>query len=100
MNNYCAFSIDHKCIKWIDYEIPRQELVEADELCHGNWIEIEKKNKYIHTLQTILESNHISPRNVKQLNKGSDIYARPSNEPLKPDPHDKPSNRLENAQKL
>ena len=44
MNNYCAFSIDHKCIKWIDYEIPRQELVEADELCHGNWIEIEKKN--------------------------------------------------------
>lgn len=53
MNNYCAFSKDHKCIKWIDYEITRQELAEADELCHGNWIEIEKKNEYIHTLQTI-----------------------------------------------
>ena len=56
MNNYCAFSKDHKCIKWSDYEITRQELEEADELCHGNWIEIEKKNKYIHTLQTILVS--------------------------------------------
>lgn len=60
MNNYCAFSKDHKCIKWSDYEITRQELEEADELCHGNWIEIEKKNKYIHTLRTILEANHIS----------------------------------------
>lgn len=60
MNNYCAFSKNHKCIKWIDYEITRQELEEADELCHGNWIEIEKKNNYIHILQTILEANHIS----------------------------------------
>lgn len=60
MNNYCAFSKDHKCIKWIDYEITRQKLAEADELCHGNWIEIEKKNEYIHTLQTILEANQIS----------------------------------------
>ena len=33
---------------------------EEDELCHSNWIEIEKKNEYIHTLQTILEANHIS----------------------------------------
>lgn len=59
MNNYCAFSKDHKCIKWIDYEITRQELAKADELCHGNWIEIEKKNEYIHTLQIILEANQI-----------------------------------------
>lgn len=60
MNNYCAFSKDHTCIKWIDYEITRQELEEADELCHGNWIEIEKKNEYIHTLQSILDCNQIA----------------------------------------
>ena len=26
MNNYCAFSKDYKCIKWIDYEITHQSL--------------------------------------------------------------------------
>ena len=28
MENYCAFSRDHKCILWLDYEITRQELEE------------------------------------------------------------------------
>ena len=37
-----------------------QELEEADSLCHENWIEIERKNQYIQTLQEILDSNHIS----------------------------------------
>ena len=60
MDNYCAFSKNHKCIKWMDYEITRHELEEADTLCHGNWIEIEQKNQYIQTLQSILDSNHIS----------------------------------------
>lgn len=32
MNEYCAFSKDHKCIKWTDYELTRHELDEADEL--------------------------------------------------------------------
>jgi len=36
-----------------------QELEEADSLCHGNWIEIERKNQYIQTLQEILDNNHI-----------------------------------------
>ena len=36
MRDYCAFSKDHTCIKWIDYEITREQLEEADELCHGN----------------------------------------------------------------
>ena len=35
-NNYCAFSKDHKCIQWMDYELTRHELAEANELCHGN----------------------------------------------------------------
>lgn len=59
MNNYCAFSKDHTCLKWMDYEITRQELEEADELCHGNWIEIQRKYEYIKTLQSILDENNI-----------------------------------------
>lgn len=45
--NYCAFSKNHKCILWTDYEITREELSECHTLCHGNWIEIERKYKYI-----------------------------------------------------
>ena len=41
MENYCAFSKDHKCLKWEDYDLTRHELEEADRLCHGNWIEIQ-----------------------------------------------------------
>lgn len=32
MNNYCAFSKDHTCIKWTDYKITRQELEEAESV--------------------------------------------------------------------
>ena len=65
MENYCAFSKNHKCIKWTDYEITRQELEEADELCHGNWIELQRKEEYIQLLQTLLDSNGISyPREI------------------------------------
>ena len=60
MENYCTFSKNHTCLKWLDYVITRQELEEADSLCHGNWIEIQRKNQYIQTLQEILDSNHIS----------------------------------------
>ena len=60
MNNYCAFSKEHTCLKWIDYEITRQELEEADELCHGNWIEIQQMTEYIQTLQKLLKDNNIT----------------------------------------
>lgn len=59
MNNYCAFSKDHKCFKWMDYELTRYELEEADELCHGNWIEIQRKDEYIAILQSILTEHGI-----------------------------------------
>ena len=59
MNNYCAFSQDHKCIKWIDYDIMLQELEKADTICHGNWIELEKNCRYIRILQAILDENGI-----------------------------------------
>ena len=46
MTDYCAFSKDHKCIKWTDYELLRHELEEADELCHNNWTEIQHLWEY------------------------------------------------------
>ena len=57
MLDYCAFSKDHKCIKWEDYQIMLQEIEEADSLCHGNWIEIEKQYNYILELQKILDEH-------------------------------------------
>ena len=59
MNDYCAFSISHKCLKWTDYELTRYELEEADELCHCNQIEIQKLNDYIELLQSLLDKNEI-----------------------------------------
>ena len=59
MDNYCAFNKDHKCIKWMDYEILLQEIEEADTICHENWIELEKNYHYIRMLQTILDDNGI-----------------------------------------
>lgn len=59
MNNYCAFSLGHKCIKWQDYELTRYELEEADSLCHENWIEIQHLREYIDILQNTLRINGI-----------------------------------------
>lgn len=60
MENYCAFSKNHKCIKWDDYELTRYELEEADTLCHGNWIEIQHQYEYIQLLQSLLDNDQIS----------------------------------------
>ena len=59
MTDYCAFSKDHKCIKFADYELTRHELEEADELCDGNWIEIQHPRDYIAHLQALLTENGI-----------------------------------------
>lgn len=59
MINYCAFSKGHKCIKWTDYELTHQELEEADELCHGNWVEPQHLQDYIDRLQTLLAEHGI-----------------------------------------
>lgn len=55
MSDYCAFSKEHSCIKWMDYELTRQELEEADELCHGNWIEIQHLRDRIDLLEELLQ---------------------------------------------
>lgn len=54
MENYCAFSQNHKCLKWEDYQLTRHELEEADSLCHGNWIEIQHLRDRIRILETLL----------------------------------------------
>ena len=59
MKDYCAFSKDHRCLKWEDYELTRHELEEADALCHGNWIEIQQLREYINKLKEILDENGI-----------------------------------------
>ena len=59
LTNYCAFSQDHKCIKYEDYELARTQLEEADELCHGNWIEIQNLYNYIDELRALLKENDI-----------------------------------------
>ena len=59
MTNYCAFSKDHLCPKWADYELTRYELEEADMLCHGNWIEIQHLREYINLLQAVFTENGI-----------------------------------------
>ena len=59
MNDYCAFSEDHKCLKWEDYLLTRHELEEAEDLCHGNWIEIQRLYEYIDRLKVILDENEI-----------------------------------------
>ena len=59
MKDRCAFSKDHICLKWEDYELTRRELDEADRLCHSNWIEIQRLYKYIDALRSILDENNI-----------------------------------------
>jgi hypothetical protein len=56
MNNYCAFSKEHNCLKWADYEHARYELEEADELCHGNWIEIKHLQDRVDQLEKLLRN--------------------------------------------
>ena len=64
MENYCAFSRNHKCVKWTDYEVTRHELEEADQLCHGNWIEIQRLSDYINELTCILKENIIGYQDI------------------------------------
>lgn len=60
MENYCAFSKNHKCMLWSDYEVTRSAFEDANTLCHENWIDIQHKQKYIDILQKLLSDNDIS----------------------------------------
>lgn len=41
------------------YELTRHELAEANELCHGNWIEIQHLREYIDVLKATLTEHGI-----------------------------------------
>ena len=55
MYDYCTFSKDHRCIKWMDYTLTLLELEEAEELCHSNWIEIQQLRDRIVLLEDLLQ---------------------------------------------
>lgn len=60
MENYCTFSKNHKCMKWMDHELTRHELEEANALCHGNLIEIQQLQKRIAILEPLLSKAGIN----------------------------------------
>ena len=101
MENYCAFSKNHKCINWTDYIATRYELEEANTLCHGNWIEIERKNEYIHrttaTAGIAGRTWHLISLWISVcLSLKGLAFARPSSLPLKFAPHKRPSRKTLN----
>ena len=59
MNSYCAYSRNHKCIKWTDYQLTRHEREEADELCHNNQIELMYLQSRVTYLEELLRDNGI-----------------------------------------
>lgn len=60
ITSYLLYEKGLKCIKFTDYELTRHELEEADELCHGNWIEIRHLRDYdIDRLQALLTEHGI-----------------------------------------
>lgn len=107
MKNYCAFNKTHSCPLWTDYELTRYELEEANSLCHGNWIEIERQYKYIQTLQKSYPKtiSHILMNMIlNNYSRGPRIIPDPqtrhSSLSLKPAPHDWPSISSANPQEL
>ena len=59
MNNYCAFSNNHHCLKLTDYQVTRYELEEADELCHCNQLELASLRKRVAQLEQLLVNHGI-----------------------------------------
>lgn len=59
MNNFCTFSNNHQCLKWIDYQITRYELEEADELCRCYQMELASLQKRVTQLEQLLVNHGI-----------------------------------------
>ncbi|MGF7012657.1 hypothetical protein M2145_002982 [Lachnospiraceae bacterium PF1-21] len=55
MTDYCAFSKEHLCLQWTDYQLLCFELEEAQILCHGNWIEINNLHRRVELLEETLK---------------------------------------------
>ena len=49
----------HDTCDYMHYVSARLELEECDELCHGNWSEVESLQRQIDFLKKLLEENSI-----------------------------------------
>jgi len=56
MNDQCPFKNNGNCDVWLDYQIALWSLEEAEELSHGNWIEIQHLRNRIDLLEEILKN--------------------------------------------
>lgn len=61
MENYCAFSKNHTCLKWLDYVITRQELGETNLSLSRKLDRDSTPEQYIQTLHEVLDANHLYP---------------------------------------
>lgn len=59
MSEKCKYRKNHLCEIWIDYQISQAALEEADELCHGNWIEIQHLWDKVAELEQLLQAHGI-----------------------------------------
>lgn len=56
MNDQCSFKNNGNCDIWLDYQIALLSLKEAEELSHGNWVEIQHLRNRIDLLENLLEN--------------------------------------------
>ncbi len=63
MENYCAFSKNHTCLKWLDYVITRQEL-EGSRLSLSRKLDRDSTQEPIHSDPTgdSGQQSHLIPR--------------------------------------
>lgn len=60
MNDRCPFENNSNCNVWLEYQIALWSLEEAEELSHGNWIEIQHLRSRIDLLEEILKNAGIN----------------------------------------
>jgi len=56
MNKTCPFKDNYYCDIWLDYDITRDELEQANELLHSNWKEITYLYDRIDRLEKYIQS--------------------------------------------
>lgn len=59
INEY-PFNYNSKCDLWIDYQVARATLQEAEELCTSNWNEISYLLDRVKLLESLLKENGIN----------------------------------------
>jgi len=60
MNDRCPFKNNGNCDGWMDYQIALWSLEDAEELSHGNCIEIQHLRDRIDLLEDILKKAGIN----------------------------------------